>query len=754
MSGFSIVLGTRSDAPEPKGLLGVLDVLIDGTNVTARVGEGHVLPFLRDLAHAAADLASRRRLRVAVPFYLREDAWELGLQRDGKDVLLSVYRSTGAPEVAVFERRVAGDRLREGIGAALDGALSRFPSGDARVDLSCARDMLAQVGAFDDEAPLSASTEVAFDGRGGAFELRGDAKLRAAGDARPSAARSDLLPLLFRGRLELSLRGRARPLGEGFVFLAVEALLALAAELLDAHETGSVAHRRVELLGVRLVARVASDGSMGLTVRRRGDDSGAVGETFPRLCPRDFAAAVASLARSLSRAVVRCDRSQHGNLRLEAFRGAQRALVARLRPQEGIETLLNDAPESYRAYAQATRPAATTPASPTKLRYVRRWTQAVPAIDLGGTFLCGDVLLAHGGRELFALERSTGEPRWSRPLSRAVTVPTPGGLARLEASGALSVLDFGTGETTLSLKLSPRIGSAPAGCVVNAPGLPKLLVVTEGERYLSAVDLVAGEVRWRHTLSRGGACRVRRAGRLLLFANGGAALTAVDVQSGEIVWKVAGPRPFSVAPTFDHDSVFAISGDPTASRRDADTLLGIDAWTGERRFAARIAGRVAAVPPLVTSGVVVVATRGERGLGLSAFDRRTGDARWTAPPGLLSSDAALLVVDDAIFANTADGELVAIDAERGAPRFRRRLSAEPGDTAPRRLEPVLRSGALFVPQRGVHVVRPSDGADLGHVPSDLIPDLLRVDERCDVYIAEESGHIEALAAGPRLSLVR
>ena len=46
------------------------------------------------------------------------------------------------------------------------------------------------------------------------------------------------------------------------------------------------------------------------------------------------------------------------------------------------------------------------------------------------------------------------------------------------------------------------------------------------------------------------------------------------------------------------------------------------------------------------------------------------------------------------------------------------------------------------------------GAPLGKVPTDLIPDLLRVDERCDVYVAEESGHLAAFAAGPRLSLVK
>ena len=47
-----------------------------------------------------------------------------------------------------------------------------------------------------------------------------------------------------------------------------------------------------------------------------------------------------------------------------------------------------------------------------------------------------------------------------------------------------------------------------------------------------------------------------------------------------------------------------------------------------------------------------------------------------------------------------------------------------------------------------------DGEVLGTVPTDLIPDLLRVDERCDVYVAEESGHIAGFGVAAKLTLVR
>jgi hypothetical protein len=58
------------------------------------------------------------------------------------------------------------------------------------------------------------------------------------------------------------------------------------------------------------------------------------------------------------------------------------------------------------------------------------------------------------------------------------------------------------------------------------------------------------------------------------------------------------------------------------------------------------------------------------------------------------------------------------------------------------------------PAAGISIVRPSDGKLLGAIaPTEAIPDLLRVDERCDVYVAEESGHLAAFGALPRLSLV-
>jgi outer membrane protein assembly factor BamB len=279
-----------------------------------------------------------------------------------------------------------------------------------------------------------------------------------------------------------------------------------------------------------------------------------------------------------------------------------------------------------------------------------------------------------------------------------------------------------------------------------------MLIVSEGARHLCAVDLHAGEVRWRFAARRGGVFRLRRAGKLLIVASGDPALTALDVRSGEVVWRFCDRLRFSSQVVADHDALFALAGDGALLGRGGTRLHHVDPWSGVVRWSVDLPSHVAPVgAPLLGPETVVVATHGRRGLGLVGLDRRTGAARFDQ--GVTASAAACVMVDGTVIVNSEGGELVGISASDGTTRYRHVFAGGGEGERPRRLEPVLRSGALFVPQSEVHVVRPHDGTLLGQVAVDVIPDLLRVDERCDVYVAEESGHVAAYSAAPRLSLV-
>jgi hypothetical protein len=347
---------------------------------------------------------------------------------------------------------------------------------------------------------------------------------------------------------------------------------------------------------------------------------------------------------------------------------------------------------------------------------------------------------------------------------RGTTVVTPSGVARLGPDGTLSVYDLFTGQVRLRARVAPRLGGPVAGIVVHLPGLPRLVVVTEGAHHLVAVDLTTGESRWRWSWvgrrASGTRCpgtpRMKRAGRLAYFTCGDGALTALDVMTGAVVWRLRDRLRFRTPPTVVHDALFVVAG----GAHGTASLYCIDPYSGRVRWSNSVAeaGAPCTVEggPIVASGAVAIAVRHKSGLVLAAFRREDGSPIATHARVVAPRSTSWLAVDDVFIGNAPTGELVAVDAASGDLRWRQVLGPCPLEAdVPRRLEPVLRCGALFVPHTDVVVVRPRDGAILGSIsPTGVIPDLLRVDEHCNVYVAEESGHLIGFGALPRLSVVK
>ncbi|MBS2013517.1 MAG: PQQ-like beta-propeller repeat protein [Deltaproteobacteria bacterium] len=756
----------------------VLDLFIHGSNVTARVAERHAACVLRDLALALSELVRVPRGKRIVRFY--EDAWELCVERLCASATLSVYRGGSEPTVLVYDRAVDFGEMCASVTEALDAALARRATNGtsmASADLAEARRVLADAcetgPTYDDEVPPSAPVSVDLD-RDAPIAFAADFAMRPGPErdalAESNVERADLHALLVRGRMRAEIRGRSVDVGETYPFLFAERILDLARRALDAWERGQPFFARVEaggvMIGLRVVAADAPPAALTITASDAGAARGdrTTVSTFPELSLFDVVEAALSFGRGLVRAFVRRDRTQSGNLRLAAFRRDLRALGDVLRDVRKQDSRINPAPESYRAFARRHRDGVkrfeSSPASEgglfgsaTRLRYTQRWRALVPGMDLRSTFLCGDRLVIGAAAETFCLDRTSGELAWRKATSRGVSVVTPAGIARLATDGAISVHDFASGEVTLRTWIAPRVAGPPTGAVVSSAGLPKILIVTEGDRHLVALDLTSGEARWRYAWGRAGALRLKRVGKLLYVASGDSALTAVDVQTGAVVWRVRDRLRFCAGPSVDHDALFAVAGGVSS----AATLHAIDPYSGRSSWSARLPSSPCTVEgsPLLTGDSVTVAVRDRRGLRLSAFARETGEPLFHTEAPVAPIGTSWLAVDGLLVGNTPAGEVVGVDAHTGAVRWRQSLGRAIDSDLPRRLEPVLRSGALFVPHVDVHVLRPSDGAPLGTIgPCDAIPDLLRVDERCDVYVAEESGHMVAFGAGPRLSLVR
>jgi len=786
----AVAASVRSDTrPNHRRSAGqdVLDIFVDSTRVTARLRETNVTSVLHDLAAAVGALSVNPVGKATVPFY--DDPWEMCIERFGASACLSVYRAGPDPRVAIYDRALPfaevirgvkdaissylrGKRCHARVRAELTAAAERLDALDS-VDLAPSADALGVpapipvVVEIDHDSPLSFGTE---------FAMRPG----KASSLQPDVERADLHALLFRGRVRAEIRGMPVDLGECHPLLVAERLLELSRRAFDAWERGLALNARGEAAGVHIGIKVTPEGVLALSL---GASDGAPCEppapgkarvlplgtrravhTFPAFKVADVLNASMSFGRGLVRAILRRDRSQASNLRLAVIRRALRDAAEALRETSHADAKVNDSPEPYRrAFATslgATQDSTPRAMEPTRLRYSPRWRAIVPGIDLRSTYLCGDRLVVGSTSEMWALDRTSGSVLWRTDIPRGMSIVTPIGIARFAPDGTLSVHDFGSGDVVVRSRIAPRSHGSMAGTVVHGAGLPKLLIVTEGEHHIVAIDLTTGEPRWRWSWSAArdglrGTPRMKRAGRLLYFTCGDGALTALDVSTGSVVWRLRDRLRFRTPPAVTRDMLYVVAGGARSSAR----LYGVDPYSGVVRWATMVGDANAPctleAAPLASVTSVAVAVRHSSGVALATFQRSSGAPLAERGQVFTPSGTSWLAVDDAFIGNTPTGELVAIDADSGGLRWRHVLGPRPLESdVPRRLEPVLRSGALFVPHTDVIIVRPSDGSTLGTIgPTDAVPDLLRVDERCDVYVAEESGHLVSFGAIARLSLV-
>jgi hypothetical protein len=759
MPAIEVLVRKQPPAPLPAEELpsGILDFIVDGINVTARLGQGPALALLAELCAGVVSLSRGKRDRFTAAFYSGDEAWELGLETDASAVLISVYRTAPSALVAVHERRVELVALREALltasgevgdasgrsAASLSGARSALATPGPSYGRATRRRVTVTVATPDDE-PVSISAMIS---------LRTTPPRPLGASDEPYVERSDLGALLAKGSVTLRAGAAEIELHSTYPFLFAEELLSLGEEAVRAEREQRALFRRSAVDSAKLSLRsMPAERGVMLKIKQDGTDTSLAGGTLNGIDARALARAAAGFALGLEAALSSTDPGQTSNLRLQHLTRAARALEQELSTTSTDDSLTNPDPESYANFGLPRRESGRGQwQQGGKMRFVPRWVAAVPNIDLGATFQCGDRMIVGSPRQTACLDRVSGAVLWRRALPRAATVPTPFGLVRLTHDGEVTLHDLERGEARFSLHLAPRQGGGAVGAVVNAPGLPRLLAVAERDRSVTAIDLVSGDVRWRYTAPRPAQFKLRRAGRLLLVAGGDSALVALDASTGEVVWRLRDRLPFTGDVSIDRDTLFATAGGPVGPTR----LLAVDLWRGELRWSRELPARPApGQAPLIAAETVAVPTRDRRGAGILSFTRETGELVFGHEPGLCAPTTAWLAVDDVLIANSASGALMGVGANDGRTRYHKTFPRHVDADQPRRLEPVLRSGALFVPQHQVHVVRPGDGSELGVLPSDLIPDLLRVDEDLNVYVAEESGHVAAFGVAPRLTLVR
>jgi outer membrane protein assembly factor BamB len=713
------------------------------------------IPPLPDLMAGATALAEGRRSKVILP--LARTPAEFALVRRGGQVLVDCYTTLSTPEVLLRERTIS---LSELLSACTQAGRNLAKRSAESLESRALRKLSARVA----KARICAAEPTAAAScvrcTGGSLDSPGkhvalsfgfEASIpRSASEQSEHHAFADVHALLFDGELWAFSGERRVSLLRGPIMLAAQRMVSAVRTLVEAWQAERPVHVRLRSGNFAVAVRRETQGSVSISLST--ERSGVL--TWPALDVPGATLPVLRLAADLIRKLVAVDRTQSHNLRVAALRSEVRLLRRAIRGRSARGGFENRDPERLRLSAAAEPSPDTQPEASLcgrgRLRYTERWSVEVDALDANSVFVCGDRLIVATPKLTLALARADGEVLWSLASERAHTVLAGKTLLRLLPEGGAELLDPESGQPYARAENNLRLHGSDFALFAGGGELPPVAILHEANKHLIALDLRTGEPRWRFRGSNHAALRVRRAGRVLLVTCGDGTIEALDVASGEVVWRFSDRGRFCLTPCVWGELALAVSGEPGGG---GGTLHGIELYTGKPLWRSELPHAPSA-DPIATQQVVIVPTGRSRDARLDAFGAE-GDVRWSCHDPGLDNGARTLEVDDTLIINTPAGRVTALDLDTGNSSWSRLLANPLTDDVPRQLEPVLRHGALFIPSAQVHILRPSDGATLTtETGCDLVPDLLRVDERAWFYVAEESGHLRAYASAPQLSLVK
>jgi hypothetical protein len=731
--------------------LSALRALLVGANATHAE-----IPPLPDLMAGAMALAEGRRSKVILP--LAQTPAEFALVRRGPQVLVDCYSTLSTPEVLLRERAIT---LKDLLAACTNVGRTLAKASPDSLTGRALRKLTARVArtriAVSDKAPASSYVRctggsLGNPGRHVALSFGFEASIPpSASETNEPHAFADVHALLFEGELWAFSGERRVSLTRGPIMLAAQRMVSAVRALVEAWQAERPVHVRLRAGNFAVAVRREIQGSVSVSLST--EQSGIL--TWPALDVPSAALPVLRLAADLIRKLVAVDRTQTHNLRVSALRSEIRLLRRAIRGRSTRTGFENRDPERLRlTAAPALAPDSSKEASLAargRLRYTERWSVEIDALDANSVFSCGERLIVATPKLTLALARGSGEVQWSLASERASSWLVGKCLLRLMPEGGAELLDLESGNAYARAESSLRLHGSGFAMFAGGGELPPIAIVHEANKRLIALDLRTGEPRWRFRGASAAALRVCRAGRVLLVGCGDGTIEALDVASGEVVWRYSGRGRFCLTPCVWGEIALAVAGEPGGG---SGTLHAIELYTGKPLWQSELAYAPSA-DPIATQQTVIVPTGRSRDARLDSFEPESGEVRWTCHDPGLDNGARTLEVDDAWIINTPSGRVTALDQATGHTRWTRVLANPLTDDVPRQLEPVLRHGALFVPSAQVHILRPSDGAALTtETGCDLVPDLLRVDERAWFYVAEESGHLRAYASAPQLSLVK
>jgi outer membrane protein assembly factor BamB/serine/threonine protein kinase len=289
-------------------------------------------------------------------------------------------------------------------------------------------------------------------------------------------------------------------------------------------------------------------------------------------------------------------------------------------------------------------------------RLVPYWTASADAspnnaIDCSPAVVNGVVYVCSNNSKLYALDASTGKPRWTASMGSSTESYSSPAIANgvVYVGGStdsnLQAFDATTGKSRWTAPTGGFAYSSPAV----ASGV--VYVGTFGNG-LQAFDATTGKSRWTAPTDSFIYSSPAVANGVVYVGTYFGKLYAFDALTGKSRWTASTGDIIETSPTVANGIVYV--------SLDGQRLLAFNASTGAALWTAHIGGRLLS-SPAVANGVIYVGSLDNK---LYAFDATTGKFLWSAPTGdYIETDPT--VANGVVYIGSSDGKLYAFDTTTG-----------------------------------------------------------------------------------------
>ncbi len=636
----------------------VIDIVVDGNNLTASIPEEAIFGLVADLCGEVLKLLDGEQTKGIVEFH--HEPWEMALVPEGSSLLLSLYSVDRRQLVLCRDLKIGAAAFADALADAGEEMLT------ALLRVSDHFSAHGQVRELSQAlARLRRQRRVRFPGVAEVESREGGERLASSSlasgltvsfsfDGDDRALRGyrgehvfDLHALLFGGQVRAELGEEEAVLAREYPFLTIVSLLDRCRQLFNQLEGHAHQPFVIGEALPRLGLEVHGEGSRW-RVRGRDATTGEWSEVM--VSPVECLDSLVSLGEVFLQEVLRVNPHLEVNQRFLDV--ADEAEKLRHWFSDLCEhNLYHDRPEAYLRElgdlknAPVEEPEELSfpwPLSAVQALFPRRaWTMDTRGIDLSGLRCTPAGVVVPCAGELRCVKTETGRTRWTVPMRGDLRssgtaqagplwmVRQPGGLAAVngesgEVVGELSTEAWGGGEWT-RLRGAAYYPTEEMVVVVGSGGETMAMAVGSG-----AVRSGAQEPLWEIGSSAPGRVHgVAVEGPLICVENDEGVVTALNPRTGEVVWRIRIPGS-PVAKIESHQGrIYVVHHDPL---RQASTVTSLYPFTGRTVWQVRLPGFCAGVPTFVDRWMMLpVERRGQ--ITLAALDLEAVDPRviWQIP---------------------------------------------------------------------------------------------------------------------------